>query len=72
MNPYLNILDNILLPYRINSTLKIDNAAVNIARSPVLEFGEDFEENGGRELLNKSLYMDPGSILLYLEIYIVI
>ncbi len=55
MNPYLNILDNILFPYRINSTLKIDNEAVNIARSPVLEFGEDFEENGGRELLNISL-----------------
>jgi len=38
-----------LLPYRINSTLKIDNEAVNTTLSPVLGFGEDFEENGGRE-----------------------
>jgi len=31
--PYLNILDNILLPYRINSILKIGNETLNAARS---------------------------------------
>ena len=30
--PYLNILDNILLPYRINSILKIENNTINSAR----------------------------------------
>ena len=38
-----------------NIAFNTENQAVNIARSPVLEFGKDFEENGGRELLNKSL-----------------
>lgn len=35
--PYLNVLDNILLPYRINSVMKADSNAVNRAKKIVDE-----------------------------------
>jgi len=37
--PYLNILDNILLPYRINSILKIDSDTINSAHSLAEDIG---------------------------------
>ena len=37
--PYLNILDNILLPYRINSILKIENETIHSARKLAGDLG---------------------------------
>jgi len=37
--PYLNILDNILLPFRINSILRIENETLNSAHDLATELG---------------------------------
>jgi putative ABC transport system ATP-binding protein len=37
--PYLNILDNILLPFRINSILRIENETVNLANNLAEDLG---------------------------------